>query len=114
MTASPLARIAYLVNQYPKVSHSFVRREIQALEDQGFDVLRVSVRGWDGDLVDKEDLHERTRTRFVLENGALPLLAATLKTAILRPMKFGRAARLGLSLEPIFGSLADCPSGLLG
>jgi len=24
--------IAYLVNQYPKVSHSFIRREIAALE----------------------------------------------------------------------------------
>ena len=29
-------RIAYLVNQYPKVSHSFIRREILALERQGF------------------------------------------------------------------------------
>jgi len=28
-------RVAYLVNQYPKVSHSFIRREILALERQG-------------------------------------------------------------------------------
>lgn len=28
-------RIAYFINQYPKVSHSFIRREILALERQG-------------------------------------------------------------------------------
>ena len=27
-------RVAYLTNQYPKVSHSFIRREILALERQ--------------------------------------------------------------------------------
>jgi hypothetical protein len=29
-------RIAYFINQYPKVSHSFIRREILALERQGW------------------------------------------------------------------------------
>ena len=40
-------RIAYLINQYPKVSHSFIRREILALERQGFEIMRISIRGWD-------------------------------------------------------------------
>ena len=52
-------RIAYLINQYPKVSHSFIRREILALERQGFDITRISIRGWDEDLVDDADLAER-------------------------------------------------------
>jgi len=99
MTASPPPLIAYLVNQYPKVSHSFVRREIQALEDQGFAVLRVAVRGWDGDLVDREDLRERERTRFVLKNGALPLLLATIRTAILSPRRFARALALAFRMS---------------
>jgi len=99
MTASPLPRIAYLVNQYPKVSHSFVRREIQALEDLGFDVLRVAVRGWDGELVDEEDLRERARTRFVLKKGALPLLVATIRTAILSPRRFARALALAFRMS---------------
>ena len=51
--------IAYFINQYPKVSHSFIRREILALERQGFSVERIALRGWDGDLVDVEDLRER-------------------------------------------------------
>ncbi|UUZ49857.1 hypothetical protein LP420_06850 [Massilia sp. B-10] len=52
-------KIAYLVNQYPKVSHSFIRREILALERQGFEVERVAVRGWGDTLVDPEDQRER-------------------------------------------------------
>ena len=37
-------RIAYLVNQYPTTSHSFIRREIHALEAQGVEVLRFSIQ----------------------------------------------------------------------
>ncbi len=63
-------RIAYLVNQYPKISHSFIRREILALERRGFDITRIALRGWDGELVDKRDQSEREQTRYVLQNGA--------------------------------------------
>ncbi len=45
-------RIAYLVNQYPKPSHTFIRREIQALERLGADVFRISLRGWKDQLAD--------------------------------------------------------------
>jgi hypothetical protein len=37
-------KVAYLVNQYPHVSHSFIRREIIALEAQGLTVERFSIR----------------------------------------------------------------------
>ena len=37
------ARVAYLVNAYPATSHSFIRREIRALEDLGAEVVRSSV-----------------------------------------------------------------------
>jgi colanic acid/amylovoran biosynthesis glycosyltransferase len=67
-------KITYLINQYPKVSHSFIRREILALEKQGFEVQRIAVRGWDGDLVDDEDLQERARTRYILQVGFIKLL----------------------------------------
>ena len=88
-TAKP--RVAYLVNQYPKVSHTFIRREILAVERQGFDVVRLSIRGWDGDLVDAEDVAERARTRYVLRDGILPVLAAALRMAVVRPRLFAGA-----------------------
>jgi len=88
-------KIAYLVNQYPKVSHSFIRREILALERQGFDVERVAVRGWGDTLVDPEDQRERARTRYVLQGGALALAGAVLRQAFSAPVRFARA--LGLA-----------------
>src|SRR4051812_44300626 len=78
-------RIAYLINQYPSVSHSFIRREILALERQGHEVLRISVRGWEDALQDEADSTERTRTGYVLRGGAMPLLLAMLRVLVSRP-----------------------------
>src|SRR5262245_59172333 len=87
-------RIAYLINQYPKVSHSFIRREIAALERQGFEIVRIALRGWDGELRDAEDETERTRTRYVLRDGALALLTALARMLLTRPRRFLRSLAL--------------------
>jgi colanic acid/amylovoran biosynthesis glycosyltransferase len=91
-------RIAYLINQYPKVSHSFIRREILALERQGFDITRISIRGWDVELVDNTDLEERGKTRYVLQSGWLTIGGAVLVAAISRPVNFGRALALSVRM----------------
>jgi colanic acid/amylovoran biosynthesis glycosyltransferase len=78
-------KVAYLVNQYPKVSHSFIRREITALEAQGLTIERFSIRRPDADLVDAADLAEVAKTRVILRGGALPLLWALLGTALRGP-----------------------------
>lgn len=83
-------KIAYLVNQYPKVSHSFIRREIQAVERLGIDVFRFSLRGWDAELVDPEDIAERDRTRFVLKSGFANIVGAMLRWACTAPGRFTR------------------------
>ena len=87
-------RIAYLINQYPMVSHSFIRREILALERQGFEVMRISLRGWDRELVDPEDQRERKRTRYVLSEGTLSLMLAVMRMLFTRPVRFMRALAL--------------------
>ena len=91
-------RVAYLINQYPKVSHSFVRREILALERQGVEVVRLALRGWDGDLVDDEDFRERQRTFYVLQGGMARLTAALVRTMVVAPQRFLKALRQTLSL----------------
>lgn len=91
-------RIAYLINQYPKVSHSFIRREIQALERLGVSVMRISIRGWNEPLVDAEDAKERAQTRYVLRQGALPLIAAFLRLLISHPVKILRALALQVKM----------------
>ena len=90
-------RIAYLVNQYPKVSHSFIRREILALESRGFEVQRIALRGWDDALADPVDREERRRTRYVLQAGPFALLIDVISTLIGAPARF--LAALGLALR---------------
>jgi colanic acid/amylovoran biosynthesis glycosyltransferase len=91
-------RIAYFVNQYPKVSHSFIRREILALERQGFEVQRIALRGWEGELADAEDEEERTRTRYVLREGSPALVWAVLRTLLAAPGRLFSALALAFRM----------------
>jgi glycosyltransferase involved in cell wall biosynthesis len=91
-------KIAYLVNHYPAISHSFIRREILALERLGHDVLRISVRGWDDAQRGSEDQREQVRTRYVLRNGALPLVLSFLRMLVTNPVGLSRAAILTMKV----------------
>ncbi len=90
--------VAYIVSHYPKVSHSFIRREILELERRGLRIFRVSMRGWDVPLVDPEDIAESKRTTFVLKVGAIQILLACLIQAITSPARFCSAALLALQM----------------
>ncbi|MDI1360967.1 glycosyltransferase [Methylotenera sp.] len=96
-------KVAYLTSQYPKVSHSFIRREILALETNNVEVSRISVRGWGDELVDPIDIQERAKTQYVLRNGVAGLLSATLKVFLSSPVSFlkalGLAVKLGLRAD---------------
>lgn len=89
--------VAYLVNQYPKVSHSFIRREILALERLGFVVHRWASRGWDGDCPDPVDLEEQRRTKYLLAAGSFSLVRALVGSLFTRPKAFISAAWLALA-----------------
>lgn len=91
-------RIAYFINQYPKVSHSFIRREILALEGLGLTVQRIALRGWDGELVDADDIREREKTRFVLQAGIFNILLSMIKTIASSPCLFFSALKLTLKM----------------
>jgi glycosyltransferase involved in cell wall biosynthesis len=87
-------RVGYLVNQYPKNSHSFVRREIHALERQGVEVERFSVRAPRERLCDDADRAEQNSTRVVLRAGPLRLLSSFLAQLAWGPRRVLRASRL--------------------
>lgn len=87
-------KLAYLINQYPKVSHTFIRREIAALERRGATVCRYALRGWDAEVADPADRDEKARTHYLLRGGLLPLLVAMLAVACTRPRRWGAALRL--------------------
>ena len=93
-------RVAYLINLYPKVSHSFIRREIMALERQGALVQRIAVQGWeDADLTDPDDLAERAQTQYVLKDGAVTLIWPTLRVLLSTPRQFLLALKLALQMS---------------
>jgi len=77
-----MLKVAYLVNQYPAVSHSFIRREILALEDQGVSVERFSVRPPPANLVDPADLAEAKKTTALLAGGPWSAVAAWVAAAL--------------------------------
>ena len=91
-------KIAYLVNQYPKVSHSFIRREILALEENGLKIERFAVRACDGELVDEADKQELEKTRVILQEGIVGLLLGLLSVALSAPLPFVRALKLALTV----------------
>jgi colanic acid/amylovoran biosynthesis glycosyltransferase len=92
-------RIAYFVNHYPKVSHSFIRREILALESLGLHVSRYALRGWAEPLADAEDIAERDRTKYVLRGGVAALVPATLTCLLTSPVRWIRALKLALTMS---------------
>jgi colanic acid/amylovoran biosynthesis glycosyltransferase len=87
-------KIAYFINQYPKVSHTFIRREILALERQGFDIQRIALRGWSEETPDPQDLQEQAITRYVLRHGAWGLILPVLRTLVTSPLRMWAALRL--------------------
>jgi glycosyltransferase involved in cell wall biosynthesis len=90
--------LAYLVNQYPKVSHSFIRREILALESLGVSVTRFSVRSCASELVDSKDIEELQKTRILLQSSLTTFGIDLLKAVLTRPVKFLQALRLAFKV----------------
>lgn len=85
---TPARKLAYIVSQYPKVSHSFIRREILALEKRGWQIFRLSTSGWNLELADPEDILERDKTTYILKEGPFKLAIAILLQAFRSPRRF--------------------------
>ena len=69
-----------------------------ALERLGFEVQRIALRGWQGELVDEQDVQERTRTRYVLREGLSALLWALLRILLVAPGHFFSALALAIRM----------------
>lgn len=91
-------KIAYVLNTYPQPSHSFIRRELHALEGQGIEVLRLAMRPAAVPLADPGDQGEAGRTEYVLQAGGMRLLAALARQLAAAPRRFLRALALALKL----------------
>jgi glycosyltransferase involved in cell wall biosynthesis len=93
-----MGRVAYLINQYPKISHSFVRREIVGVEACGIQVARFAIRSCAAELVDEADRLELQRTRIVLDAGKFMLILGFMRIALTKPFHLLQALWLALML----------------
>jgi colanic acid/amylovoran biosynthesis glycosyltransferase len=89
-------RVAYLVNQYPAISHTFIRREIEALEGTGVLVTRFSVRRSAQRLLSPSDQVEAERTTVLLDGGAVGLARGLIKGFLSSPLRFARSLALAI------------------
>lgn len=89
-------KLAYLVNTYPRASHTFIRREIQALERLGPPIHRFAMRSDRATLVDPADLDEDARTEHLLQAGAWALVTGAMGWMARHPRESLRALRQAL------------------
>lgn len=85
-------KIAYLINEYPKTSHSFIRREIAAIEAHGICVERISIRAATL-LADPADRQEAERTWNLLDVGPAGLLRQSLNQLARTPRRWTAALK---------------------
>lgn len=90
-------RLAYLTNAYPKISHSFIQTEIEALERAGFTVERFTIRRTLDVVTDPSGRAEQRRTTALFDENRAKLLLAIARLSIRRPI--GTARALGHALR---------------
>lgn len=79
------ARLAYLVNVYPKISHSFIHTEIEALERAGLLVDRFTVRRSPEASPDGDEQAEAARTTALLDGNLPGLTVAVFRSLAAHP-----------------------------
>lgn len=84
-------KIGYMMNVYPVISGTFIRREIHALERLGVEVERYSIRQAPHELVDPRDKEEQARTRYFLSGRLHELIGRSLLEVVTNPVGMVRA-----------------------
>lgn len=93
-------RIAYLISQYPAISHTFILREITTLRNFGFDIQVASMNAPDrpSEQLTTTERHEATQTFYVKPQGVLGALKAHFLTFITFPFAYLRGLGFALYL----------------
>jgi glycosyltransferase involved in cell wall biosynthesis len=93
-----LPRLAYVAAEYPKVSHTFIMREIEALRRLGATIDTVAIRRTpDAGLLSEADRLAAAETFAVLPLDRAALVRAHARWALRHPRRY--AATLALSLR---------------
>ena len=82
--------IGYFINQYPAVSHSFIRREIHALESLGWQVSRFAIRPERGGVVDAADKAEAQLVKHIIKTPVPELISSIVRQLLFNASGFFR------------------------
>jgi glycosyltransferase involved in cell wall biosynthesis len=93
-------RIAYLCDQYPAVSHTFILREVRGLREIGVNIETISIRRSDpAHLLASSDREEFGRTFAVLPVHPLRLIVTHVRVFAANPGRYLATLRLAWSLS---------------
>lgn len=90
-------RIGYLVSQYPATSHTFIRREVEALRRLGVPIETFSVRRPSpAEIISPEDAAAHDTTFYLIPASPLRLIGAHAVALATRPAAYLRTLFLAL------------------
>ncbi|WP_088239684.1 glycosyltransferase [Calothrix rhizosoleniae] len=91
-------RIGYLTGEYPRVTDTFIQREVMTMREMGADVHTFSIRRTgDKHMVGEEQKRERDRTFYILPTNPIHLLLTHLRLLVTSPRKYLKAIKLAWS-----------------
>ena len=100
MTPRESPRLAYLVSEYPAISHTFILREVLRLRARGFAIRVASINSSSrvpGDLAAAERA-EAAATFYIKQAGLAGAARAHLRTLLRKPAAYLRGLIFALSL----------------
>jgi colanic acid/amylovoran biosynthesis glycosyltransferase len=98
MNGAGTSRLAYLTSQYPAASHTFIRREIEALRQQGWSIDTFSIRPPGSDETASDtDRSEAGQTFYILRQSLLAFAGAHIAALFTQPLAYFRTFGLALT-----------------
>lgn len=94
-------KIAYLVSQYPAISHTFILREVLFLRSLGWNihVASINLPDREGNLLTTDEKNEKERTFYVKKRGFTGVLISTITTLIHHPWGFFKGMGCAIKLS---------------
>ena len=90
---SAAVRVAYLTSYYPAVSHTFIRREVNALRKLGVDVHTFSINAAHGvDVLGPRDLAEVETTQYLIGRSRRSIVRDLIRAVRAHPGPVARVA----------------------
>lgn len=94
-------RIAYLVSQYPATSHTFIRREVEALRRHGIQIDTFSIRRPSAaELVSPADSDAAGSTYYVLPISPFRLISSHIAGFVASPANYAATLIVALKHRP--------------